>query len=51
MSRRGYLQTIAVLAVDAHIPPWQARDLLTIEEAEAILDLLDKRAKHQARGR
>ena len=43
--RRARLDVLAVLAVDAGIPPWQARDHLTIEEADAIISLLTKRPK------
>nr|DAR47449.1 MAG TPA: hypothetical protein [Caudoviricetes sp.] len=46
--RRARLDVLAVLAVDAGIPPWQARDHLTIEEADAIISLLTKRAKAQS---
>ena len=38
---------LAVLAVDAGIPPWEAREHLTLEDARAILDLLQERAKAQ----
>lgn len=31
---------LAILAVDAGIPPWEAREKLTVEDAHAILDLL-----------
>ncbi|MBS5978056.1 hypothetical protein [Actinomyces urogenitalis] len=47
MRRRAHLDTLAVLAVDAHITPWQARDLLTIEEADAIARLLKARQRNQ----
>ena len=46
MRRRAHLDTLAVLAVDAHITPWQARDL-TIEEADAIARLLKARQRNQ----
>lgn len=38
---------LAILAVDAGIPPWEAREHLTLEAARAILDLLQERAKAQ----
>lgn len=38
---------LAVLAVDAGIPPWEAREHLTLEDAHAILDLLNERAQAQ----
>lgn len=38
---------LAVLAVDAGIPPWEAREHLTLEDAQAILDLLNERAQAQ----
>ena len=38
---------LAVLAVDAGIPPWEAREQLTLEDAYAILDLLNERAQAQ----
>lgn len=38
---------LAILAVDAGIPPWEAREKLTIEDAHAILDLLQDRAEAQ----
>ncbi len=38
---------LAILAVDAGIPPWEAREHLTLEDARAILDLLQERAKAQ----
>lgn len=38
---------LAILAVDAGIPPWEAREHLTLEDARAILDLLQERAKSQ----
>lgn len=47
--RRARLDVLAVLAVDAGIPPWQARDHLTIEEADAIISLLTKRTKANQR--
>lgn len=37
---------LAILAVDAHIPPWEARQHLTIAEADAILRLLRKRTRN-----
>ena len=45
MSWASSTDLLAVLAVDAHIPPWDARDRLTIAEAHAILSLLRKRSK------
>lgn len=47
MRRRARLDTLAVLAVDAHIPPWQARERLTVEEADAILRLLKARSERR----
>nr|WP_315283996.1 hypothetical protein [uncultured Actinomyces sp.] len=38
---------LAILAVDAGIKPWEAREYLTLEDARAILDLLQERAKAQ----
>lgn len=38
---------LAVLAVDAGIPPWEAREYLTLEDATAIIDLLNERARAQ----
>lgn len=38
---------LAILAVDAGIPPWEARENLTLEDARAILDLLQERATAQ----
>lgn len=38
---------LAVLAVDAGIPPWEAREHLTLEDTHAILDLLTERAQAQ----
>lgn len=38
---------LAILAVDAGISPWEAREHLTLEDARAILDLLQERAKAQ----
>lgn len=38
---------LAVLAVDAGISPWEAREHLTLEDAHAILDLLTERAQAQ----
>lgn len=38
---------LAILAVDAGINPWEAREYLTLEDARAILDLLQDRAKAQ----
>jgi hypothetical protein len=38
---------LAILAVDAGIPPWEAREHLTLEDTRAILDLLQERAKAQ----
>lgn len=38
---------LAILAVDAGIPPWEARERLTLEDAHAILDLLNERAHAQ----
>lgn len=38
---------LAILAVDAGIPPWEAREHLTLEDARAILDLLQERANAQ----
>lgn len=46
MSRRASLvdDMIAVLAVDAGIPPWDARERLTYRDAASILALLYERA-------
>nr|DAV64753.1 MAG TPA: hypothetical protein [Caudoviricetes sp.] len=38
---------LAILAIDAGIPPWDAREKLTLEDAHAILDLLNERAHAQ----
>lgn len=38
---------LAILALDAGIPPWDAREKLTLEDAHAILDLLHERAQAQ----
>ncbi len=46
-----YADVIAVLAVDAHIAPWDARNRLTIADAQAILDLLQARADADQKGR
>lgn len=46
-SRDSLGALIAVLAVDAHIAPWEARERLTVADATAILDLLNARTEAQ----
>ena len=43
----GLSDVIAILAVDAGIRPWEAGEHLTLEDARAILDLLQERAHAQ----
>ena len=38
---------LAILAVDAGNSPWEAREYLPLEDARAILDLLQESAKAQ----
>lgn len=42
--RREWLDVLAILAVDAGIPPWEA-DRLPMDQLNAILDLLETRAE------
>lgn len=41
-----YRNLIAILAVDAGIAPWDARNRLTLEDATAIIELLNARNRH-----